>query len=501
MHCESLFSNTKVFLFLDERSELLSSTKSAQALSETKSTPQNQSTSQIKWSNVIEPVMFLYLVAKALSDTVITNLLENRTCLVELNLPDHNCTEPISATIEDLIQPSTADVIMARALVESLIPSLLTLLVGPWSDINGRKPFLVIALAGQMISYLTWGCLALLHGINPPTFLFASLPISLTGGSPIIFLLVYCYITDITDDHSRPFRLSLLTLAIFTSSIVGIAFAPVIVAVQDTLNPYPLVFFISTTILAVTVIYTIFVIRETVDVLPDRDSCLFEMSHLTHMAVACFSKREGRARFMILAIIACLSINVFINEGEGAILYLSAREMFSWSLSDYTIFLCVNCIAGPGSVVGVWLSTSLLGLSNMQAASVTLATRLIRSPVMALATAGWHFYLANLVCFFSCAYAPLVRSELGRLVPREDLGKIFALTAFLESMTTVPATPLYTTVYTATYLYAPGIVYWLSAGFTVMAVILLTSVVIAQRTVNGACYVTRTHSNYARIHE
>lgn len=83
------------------------------------------------------------------SDTVVANLIEYRTCITQLGFSDDNCTEPIAPSVEDLIQPTTAHVIMARSIIEALVPSCLALLIGPWSDANGRKPFLTLSLAGN----------------------------------------------------------------------------------------------------------------------------------------------------------------------------------------------------------------------------------------------------------------------------------------------------------------------------------------------------------------
>lgn len=83
------------------------------------------------------------------SDTVVANLIEYRTCTTQLGFSDDNCTEPIAPSVEDLIQPTTAHVIMARSIIEALVPSCLALLIGPWSDANGRKPFLTLSLAGN----------------------------------------------------------------------------------------------------------------------------------------------------------------------------------------------------------------------------------------------------------------------------------------------------------------------------------------------------------------
>ncbi|KAG8283796.1 hypothetical protein J6590_007804 [Homalodisca vitripennis] len=156
-------------------------------------------------STILKPSILMSLLAETL-DTVITNLLEYRTCRVLLELPHDNCTDPVSPNVEDLVQPTTAHIITGRALLEAFVPSCMAVLIGPWSDANGRKPFMVISLAGISLTYFCWGCLSLLPNLHPYVFLLASLPMSLSGGSCAVYLLTYCYISDVTDEHTRSFR-------------------------------------------------------------------------------------------------------------------------------------------------------------------------------------------------------------------------------------------------------------------------------------------------------
>lgn len=84
------------------------------------------------------------------------NLLEYQTCTVVLGHSHINCTEPIAPNIEDEIQPVAANIVMVRNLVEAFLPSCLSLFAGPWSDLNGRKRFLLLALLGMhLMSYYT----------------------------------------------------------------------------------------------------------------------------------------------------------------------------------------------------------------------------------------------------------------------------------------------------------------------------------------------------------
>lgn len=51
--------------------------------------------------------------------------------------------------IEKLVQPYAAKFFMARTIVESILPALASLFIGPWSDKYGRKPVIVSTFVGE----------------------------------------------------------------------------------------------------------------------------------------------------------------------------------------------------------------------------------------------------------------------------------------------------------------------------------------------------------------
>lgn len=51
--------------------------------------------------------------------------------------------------IETKIQPYVANIIMAGSLITSILPAILSLLLGPWSDKFGRRPVLIATFAGR----------------------------------------------------------------------------------------------------------------------------------------------------------------------------------------------------------------------------------------------------------------------------------------------------------------------------------------------------------------
>lgn len=79
-----------------------------------------------------------------------TNLLEERTCL-HSKLGQNksvNCFN-MTAAEQEIIQPAVANLQMIKNLIETLVPCIATLFLGPWSDVNGRLPLFLSAISGK----------------------------------------------------------------------------------------------------------------------------------------------------------------------------------------------------------------------------------------------------------------------------------------------------------------------------------------------------------------
>lgn len=50
--------------------------------------------------------------------------------------------------LQALIQPHASYILMCKSFVDGLIPALMSLFMGPWSDKYGRKPLLIAGYLG-----------------------------------------------------------------------------------------------------------------------------------------------------------------------------------------------------------------------------------------------------------------------------------------------------------------------------------------------------------------
>uniref|UniRef100_A0A1B6CL69 Major facilitator superfamily (MFS) profile domain-containing protein n=1 Tax=Clastoptera arizonana TaxID=38151 RepID=A0A1B6CL69_9HEMI len=265
------------------------------------------------FSTSVEIAILLFFFAKVLSDLLMTNFLEFVTCKNVYHYNNSVCTDPISPYIENLVQPIVANVTMVRTLTEAFFPSLFVLLVGPWSDKNGRKPFLLLSLFGLSLSYAFWGFLSVIPNIRPELFLLASIPVVLTGGPCTVFVLGYCYVCDVTTIDERVLRMAFLQFVYSIANLFGALSLPQLFKLLVHFQ-YTSIFFISSGLLMLAVIFVSSCLSETIIVQEDQGTKFFQLEHIEELFAVCFKERPFHGRIIVLLICVGLAITVFVNQ-------------------------------------------------------------------------------------------------------------------------------------------------------------------------------------------
>lgn len=130
--------------------------------------------------------------------------------------------------LEETLQSQATIIIMVKSVIEGLFPAIISLFLGPWSDINGRKPLIFSSLIGKinnsihtffgfifdiflyvqgfLFYYIVVIGYVLFDDLNPWYLVLASIPYSLTGGTSSIITGSFCYVSDITTSNNRSSR-------------------------------------------------------------------------------------------------------------------------------------------------------------------------------------------------------------------------------------------------------------------------------------------------------
>lgn len=136
----------------------------------------------------LEPALLVLFFGFNLSSAIVPNILLKETCLHDgfnaancSELSDNNGTKDI----EELIQPKVAEMMMTLNLMHAIIPAIMSLFFGPWTDKYGRKKIIVATSIGFTVNVMSLYVISMLSQrmiLNPWIFVLPAIPAIITGG-------------------------------------------------------------------------------------------------------------------------------------------------------------------------------------------------------------------------------------------------------------------------------------------------------------------------------
>ncbi|XP_062135864.1 probable peptidoglycan muropeptide transporter SLC46 [Drosophila sulfurigaster albostrigata] len=237
----------------------------------------------VQWNRIfhmfyIEPVVFMLLFSLTLSNTIMRNQVIYQTCTVIFHynvsdcklLDDKNASTEIKA-IETELQPYVANLFLSRTLLESIVPAFCGLFIGSWSDHYGRKPLLIVSMIGFAASFLVTAAICELSSyyvINPWWYIAAAVPHSMLGGNCVFSVAALCFISDITDTKTRPYRMIFMESLFFIGLTSGSLLSSFVYAATSA----SITIGISGCITTVGTLFVIFVVPESLHIRLEQEA-------------------------------------------------------------------------------------------------------------------------------------------------------------------------------------------------------------------------------------
>ena len=146
---------------------------------------------------------------------VFQNLLIDKVCLVNLKYDPAICSNLTSfKDNEKEVEKITASINMYLNILTAIPAVIVSLFLGPWSDVNGRKPLMIIPQIGTILAQLMFVINTYLAYLPGEFILLASIG-SLFGGFTAFLIGMYSYIADVSSGRSRTSRIALVDLFMF----------------------------------------------------------------------------------------------------------------------------------------------------------------------------------------------------------------------------------------------------------------------------------------------
>lgn len=172
------------------------------------------------WSAItIEPMIACYMCAFTLITLTVSNLNLQKACKVNLRLGNETCmaletkTKDEYAGDEIEVQKLVASMMMWQTCAQNLLPCLLVLMVGAWSDrTRKRLPFMMLPLYGELVRNLgQMLCVYYFYQLPMEVAgIVETIPIALTGGQTMMTMTAYSYIGDATSVRNLRYHVTLI---------------------------------------------------------------------------------------------------------------------------------------------------------------------------------------------------------------------------------------------------------------------------------------------------
>lgn len=177
----------------------------------------------------IELLVVIYLIAMKLAEPAIKTMELEKSCRVTNQFNNTVCKLMLDSSFQDIqhhnfqVQESISKMNLWLAPITTIMPTLMILFLGSYSDKhNVRKPFLLIPIAGELLSIV--GCLICAAFMNDISLemlgVIRHVIPSLFGGHTVFLMATYSYIVDISSVEMLTIRVGVVRLLIHVTNII-----------------------------------------------------------------------------------------------------------------------------------------------------------------------------------------------------------------------------------------------------------------------------------------
>ncbi|XP_060602163.1 proton-coupled folate transporter-like [Ruditapes philippinarum] len=421
-------------------------------------------------SITVEPVMFLYMFTVFLSNLTFQALVYDKVCKEHYN--STICSQLGNITYkeeEDVVQKETSTWLLYNNLAMGL-PSLFSvvLFLGPWGDTVNRKIPVICPLVGSFLVSVSNMINSVYMDAPLVYLLFGQFLNGLLGGFIAALMSMYSYIAYVSSPSYRTIKIGILEGMIFLSATVGTAISGVILDKTS----YVFVFSFLAGLMMLALIYTIVWVdsipsEQTLDANSDRkSSCRSLFLDTIKDAFMCVYQSRRNENFLNLALaIFIIFILMLVSIGEIDILLIYTRNRpFNWSQTTLGLYDGLESfLRGIAVLTFLPLLKRKFGVRDTMILVVGLVSKTASLIVLGLGRSTVVLFIGATSGVLQGFSSAGIRSMTSGMVSSNEQAKLFSLIGMFESVSTLAATSLFNTVYTATIDFYPGFCFLMAA--------------------------------------
>ena len=362
---------------------------------------------------------------------------------------------------------------------------------GAFVDIVGRKKVFYGYIFASLISQglLILNAYYLEEWPNYYYLFTVALPTTLAGGFATKYMAMTAFISDVTSPENIAFRLGVIHIVGGIATPIATKFGAILLKEAG----YVTVFSTSLGIQILSVIVLYYSIRKYKWSPPKLEEgkkrrSLFSPLVAWDSIKTVFKKRPGKLRLYILVLLTSLVLLLSPFIGEHTISFIYVRTRYHWDYVDYSDYRMINEIV---SLVGQTIVIPLITyfrFKNAHLLIVILLSVMSRHILKGFAAESWMYYLGGIIDFIGSYSFSLMRAMLSECVPKSEIGKILSLFTCAESIIPIGTSQLYSSLWKKVGDTLPGLVYFVSASFSAVNILLAIFLAISLKGQNIAYY-------------
>ncbi|XP_019849085.1 PREDICTED: hippocampus abundant transcript-like protein 1 [Amphimedon queenslandica] len=381
-------------------------------------------------------------------------------------------TDLTNSTTFVAIQSHVNLISMETEIIYLVLSGIVSLLLGSVSDVVGRKPVFVIVFAGMILTSISQ--IFIVYFDAPPRlYLIPAFLFGISGGHAALIGLVFASVSDMTASKKwLTFRMGIveaaLTLAQGTS-------APALNEwIQNSgCNFRPTVWLM----LSITVLAMFFLIpfpESKAKDPADKDHSNWDRFSRIFSGFKVFLQPSsiGYSKWWRLCCVLCVVVLEIITLiGLDQVLeYFLHNEPLQWGYTRIGYYKAIAAFSRGACLLFLLPILIILKFSNLVICLIACVFAVVTSCMIATVRANWEMYVAGVFGGVSFITFPAIRSILTELVPSQNLGAVFSITASLQTLISIGSTVLYNEVYHPQanikgHTYHAGTMFWIAAGF------------------------------------
>ncbi|XP_015786715.1 uncharacterized protein LOC107363947 [Tetranychus urticae] len=441
----------------------------------------------------IDVFYFLTTLSTSLPTIAFNQLIQDKYCINKYSLNESVCLNLENAGSEydsvrnDVLKDSTT-LKMHVTLMTTIPAIILSLILGYWMD---KYPGHLRCLAGVASLAIVCQHIMIIHQclqfeMDAQLLLWTNLVPVLTGSGIIIGTGTFTYATKKTPAKYRAVRFTILEIAFFSCMPIGNLLGGSLLSSKpwfpNQYRNYIGVYIISAVLAFIAAIWIMVLLYDAVDeevktdepqiINGDPSSCenkkktvkqiiydIIKPDNILHASRTVFKKRPNNAHWYLISTLFTGFIANTCYNGDQYIGYQFIQKVYHWNAEQIGFYNSIVIIfPALGALIGPPLFIHKLNMHDTSLAIIGLFSMMVAFLVKGIILNP----LANLVAIV-CCFAGVIfvtdRSIVSRMIHKEEIGQIYAFSSAIAGFAPTITSLFYTTVFTATLDYNPGLVY------------------------------------------